>query len=354
MVDKLISKRALGLESYKVEPNLQGIILDKNEIPWSLNDKVKEALIIRIKDMDFNRYPDSSCAALKAAISKYTGVNADSISVGNGSDETIYTLLQVLINPGDTIAVHNPTFSMYKVYGTICGARIWEYNLDSNFMMKLDEFTASLQKEKPKVVFLCNPNNPTGRRLELTEIEQILKNTSGIVVVDEAYFEFSGQTAAGLLSKYENLIILRTFSKAFGLAALRVGYVLACPTIIGYIDRVRSPFNVNMFAQIAAAEVLDNIDTVTERIKTIKSERKKLAILLAQLDGLECFESWSNFLLIRSKYAGEINKRLREAGIYIRNFSNPILKDCLRVTIGSPSENDKFYEIVKEVLYEGV
>jgi histidinol-phosphate aminotransferase len=353
MINKLVSKRALELESYKVEPMMQGIALDKNEIPWSLDDKVLKALIKRIKAMEFNRYPDSGCVALKKAISKYTGIDTSSIGVGNGSDELINVVLQTFIEPGDTIAVQNPTFSMYKIYGSICGARILEYNPDSNFEIKLEEYIACLQKENPKMAFLCNPNNPTGKRLELAEIEQILESFSGMVVVDEAYYEFSGMTAAGLLPKYENLVILRTFSKAFGLAGLRVGYMLADPSVISCIDRVRSPFNVNAFAQVAAEEVLRNMDTVAERIEIIKAERERLRALLGRLEGLQCFESWSNFILLRSAFAGEIYKKLKDAGIYIKGFSAPILKDCLRVTIGSPEENERFYGIVKEVLYEG-
>lgn len=352
MIDKLVSKRVIGLEGYKVEPSVQGIALDKNEIPWSLSSKVEEAIFRRIRDMEFNRYPDGNCTELKAAISQYTGIDPAGIAVGNGSDELISVVLQTFIDSGDTVAAHNPSFSVYKIDGTICGARVWEYNLDRNFGMKLEEFISCLQREKPKLVFLCNPNNPTGSRLELSEIEQILMKTDGIVVVDEAYFEFSGLTVAGLLSDYENLIILRTFSKAFGLASLRVGYMLASASIISFVERVRAAYNVNAFAQTVAVEVLKDLDTVTERIEIIKNERKRLAALLMKLEGLQCFESWSNFLLIRSTYADEMCRKLQEAGVYIRGFSNPMLKDCIRVTVGSSVENDRFYEIVKEVLYE--
>jgi len=354
MIDKLVSRKALELESYKAELKTQGIALDKNEIPWNLNEKVEEALIKKIWSMEFNRYPDSNCTDLKKAISRYTGIDTESIGIGNGSDELINVLLQTFINPGDTLAIHNPTFSMYKIYGTICGARIWEYNLDSSFEFKIDEFISCLQKEKPKLVFLCNPNNPTGSSLALSEIEEILKKTDGIVIVDEAYFEFSGVTAAGLIASYDNLIVLRTFSKAFGLAGLRVGYMLACPSVISYFDRVRSPFNVNTFAQAAAAAVLENIDIVTERIKIIKGERSRLTALLSEIESIQCFESRSNFILLRSSYARKIYKRLQEAGIYIRSFSNPILKDCIRISIGSPEENDSLYKVVKEAVYEGI
>lgn len=352
MINNLVSKRARELESYKVEPQLSGIALDKNEIPWSLEGKAQEALIERLRTMEFNRYPDSSCTALKAAISKYTGIGTSSIGVGNGSDELIYVLLQTFIEPEDAIALYNPSFSMYKIYGNVCGARIWEYELDQDFRIKLDEFITGIQKEKPKIVFLCNPNNPTGSRLELGELEQLLKSTTGIVVVDEAYYEFSGVTASKLLLEYENLIILRTFSKAFGLAGLRIGYMLASPEVISYIDRVRSPFNVNAFAQLAAEVALENLDLVSERTEIIKGERERLSKLLAELKGIKCFDSWSNFILIRTPFACEVNKKLKEAGIYIRGFSSPALEDCLRVTIGSRLENDAFYEALKEVLYE--
>jgi histidinol-phosphate aminotransferase len=354
MIDKLVSKRAIGLESYKVEPVTQGIALDKNEMPWSLGGKVLEAVINRIKAMDFNRYPDSSCTELKAAVSGYTGIDKAAIAVGNGSDELISVLMQTFIDPGDTIAVNNPSFSMYKIYGTICGARVWEYELDGNFKIDLEEFMDGLQREKPKLVFLCTPNNPTGNLTGLLEIERLLKKTEGIVVVDEAYFEFSGQTAAGLLSDYENLIILRTFSKAFGLAGLRLGYMLAAPSTIRYIDRVRSPFNVNALAQVVAVEALNNLDTVRGRIELIKFERERLAKLLNKLEGLQCYESRSNFLLLRTDNTEKVKKKLQEANIYVKGFSGGRLKDCIRVTIGNPVENDRFYELIKEVLNENV
>lgn len=350
MIDKLVSKRAAGLESYRVEPKVQGIALDKNELPWSLNSNVQEAVINSIRTMEFNRYPDSSCTGLKKAISEYTGVEPSSIAVGNGSDELISVVLQTFIDPGDTVVLSNPSFSMYKIYGTVCGARIWEYYLDDSFGMKPGEFIDCMRREKPKLVFLCNPNNPTGSRLEPEVIEEILKAADGIVIVDEAYFEFSGLTAAGLLRSHENLIILRTFSKAFGLAALRLGYMLASRDIISYIDRVRSPFNVNAFAQAAAVEVLRNLDAVMERVELVKVERERLWKLFNGLEGLKCYDSWSNFLLISTPRAGEIYSRLREAGICIKSFSSHRLRDCLRITIGSPQQNDSLYENIKEAL----
>ncbi|HWQ29509.1 MAG TPA: histidinol-phosphate transaminase [Negativicutes bacterium] len=352
MIDRLVSDRVKKLDEYKAEAEVKGIALDKNETPWSLGEKAREAVFKRLGSMEFNRYPDSSCTELKAAISGYTGVAVSGIAVGNGSDELISVLLQTFINPGETVAMHNPSFSVYKTDATVSGARVWEYDLDKDFGMKLEEFISCLEAEKPKLVFLCNPNNPTGIRLEPAEIEQILTKTPGIVVVDEAYYEFSGLTATGLLSKYENLIILRTLSKAFGLAALRIGYMLAAPEIAGYIDRVRALYNVNAIAQAVAVEVLKNPEVVAERTELIKKERARLSSRLKELMGLQCFESFGNFLLMRTKDAGRIFDKLLEAGICIRRFSNPALRDCIRVTIGTADENDRFYAVIKEVLYE--
>jgi len=350
MIEKFVAQRVKELEGYKAEANDLPIILDKNELPWGLSRDMREAVLSRILDMEFNRYPDSSCSELKKAISKYTGIDISSIAVGNGSDELISIVLQTFISPGDTIAVSDPSFSMYKVYGSICGARIWEYGTDSSFETEPEEYISCLEKVKPKLVFLCNPNNPTGGRLQLEVIEEILKAVEGIVVVDEAYFEFSGLTAAGLLRSYENLIILRTFSKAFGLAALRLGYMLAAEKIISYIDRVRSPFNVSTFAQLVAIEALENIDPILERAEIIKQERERLRKLLGGIEGLKCYESWSNFLLIGTPKAGEIQSSLKQSGICVKSFSGSRLGDCLRITVGSPVQNDRLYECIKEVL----
>ena len=190
---------------------------------------MEKALIKGIKAMKLNRYPDAGCSELKKVISKYTAVGTDSIAVGNGSDELIHMVLQAFTDCGDTIAVQNPTFSMYKIYGTVCGTRIWEYDLNSNFEAEIDGFIKGIQRERPKIVFLCNPNNPTGGRIKLEEIEKILKNTCVIIVVDEAYFEFSGLTAAGLLRNTKTSLIPGPFFQSFGLAGLRVGYMLASP-----------------------------------------------------------------------------------------------------------------------------
>lgn len=352
MMDKLVSKRVQGIKSYKVESKADGIMLDKNENPWCLDRTVKEGIMKRLEGLELNRYPDNDCTELKKELSAYSGVPAASITVGNGSDELIHMVLQVFADSGDTVAIQYPTFSMYKLYAVMCGAVVAEYKLEDSFEPDSEGFISFLKREKPKVAIICNPNNPTGKKFEVSSIEKILKEFPGILLVDEAYYEFSGITASGLLSKYDNLVILRTLSKAFGLAGLRVGYLLGNPELISYIERVRPPFNINSFSQTAAVEVLKKMDAAMKRINEIKGERERLSARLMVLESLECFESWSNFILLRSKRAGEIFNRLEDARIYVKAFSDPVLKDCLRITIGTPEENDRLYKAVKEVLNE--
>ena len=332
-----------GISSEKI------IDFSANINPLGFSSKIKEAITKNLNQL--SHYPDPESREAKKEISGYFKIDYENIILGNGSTELIYLIVQTLKPKKALVTI--PTFCEYEraLSNNNIPIEFYQSEEELEFSISINKIISQL--EGIDLVFLCNPNNPTGRRLELSGIEQILNKVSGIVLVDEAYYEFSGLTAAGLLSRYDNLIILRTFSKALGLAGLRVGYMLACPSVVSYIDRVRSPFNVNAFAQAAAVEVLENIDTVTERIEIIKSERKRLTELLTEFESLQCFESWSNFILVRSPYAGEIYKRLQAAGIYIKSFSEPILKDCLRVTIGSRLENDRFYEIVKEVLYEG-
>lgn len=353
MIDKLVSKKAQNIKSYKVESKVPGIMLDKNENPWYLDGAVRQNIIKRLENLELNRYPDNNCTELKEELSTYTGASTDSIIVGNGSDELIHMVFQTFLNPGDKIAVQSPTFSMYKIYADLCDADTAEYVLKDSFEPDPEGFLEFLKKENPKIAIICNPNNPTGKSFELPAIDKILKEFRGLLLLDEAYFEFSGITAAGLLPEYENLVILRTLSKAFGLAGLRVGYLLGNPALAGFIERVRPPFNVNSFSQAAAVEVLKNKDNAQKRIEEIKAEREKLAERLNGLDKLECLESWANFVLVRSERAGEIYRRLEEARIYVKGFSAPALKNCLRVTVGSPRENDILFEAVKEVLYEG-
>ncbi|MGE5632296.1 MAG: histidinol-phosphate transaminase [Caulobacteraceae bacterium] len=352
MIDKMISKKAMKLEAYKVEEKVRGILLDKNEAPWNVDDVIRKGIAEKLLSMEFNRYPDNACTELKNELSWYTGAGVDSICIGNGSDELIQITLQTFIDPGDKIVIQSPTFSMYKIYASMCGAEVKEYILNDSFEFDLDAYIEFILKENPKLIIICNPNNPTGGRLEIAELEKILKNYSGIVLVDEAYFEFSGLTAAGLVTMYDNLVVLRTFSKALGIAGLRVGYLLAGSPLVKYFERVRPPYNINAFSQAAAVEVLRNISLVKEKIDEIQAGRDRLTERLMELDGLECFKSWGNFILIRSPRGLEIYKRLKESGVHIKRFGDVLLRNCLRITIGSDAENARLCEIVKEVLYD--
>lgn len=352
MIDKLVSKRVQSIESYNAENKTEGIILDKNENPWNLDEEVRERIIKMLGDFKYNRYPDSSLSKLKKELSAYAGVSEASVVAGNGSDELIQMVIQTIADPGDTVATQCPTFAMYKLYGSLCGADIKEYMLGDGFDPDAEGYLSFLKRENPKAAIICNPNNPTGRIMKTCEIEKILREFSGILVVDEAYYEFSGITAAGLLDKFENLIILRTLSKAFGLAGLRVGYLIGNPKLISYIERIRAPYNINSFSQAAAVEALKDKDKALAKVNIIKEERNKLTARLMKLKDLECFESWSNFILVRSPRAKDMYMGLEKEGIHVKAFSGPLMKDCLRITVGTPEQNESLYKVLKEVLRE--
>lgn len=352
MIDKLISKRVKNIEAYNAENKTEGIILDKNENPWNLDEGVRERIVKMLGSFEYNRYPDSSYTELKRELSAYAGVSEASVVAGNGSDELIQMVMQTVANPGDTVATQCPTFAMYKLYGSLCSAEIKEYMLGDSFDPDVEGYISFLKRENPKAAIICNPNNPTGRIMKTCEIEKVLKEFSGLLVVDEAYYEFSGITAVGLLDKYENLIILRTLSKAFGLAGLRVGYLIGNPKLISYIERIRSPYNINSFSQAAAVEALKNRDKAMIKINLIKEQRNKLTARLTELENLECIESWSNFILVRSQRTKDIYMALEKEGIHVKAFSSPIMKNCLRITVGTPEQNESLYKVLKEVLKE--
>jgi len=325
------------------------IRLDLNENPYDISGLLKNEIGEGLQQNNFNRYPDPSGLKLKESISKYVDLDCNCIAIGNGSDELITLIIQAFLKKNDKILLHKPTFSMYKHYANIVDATILEYETDRNFELNINAFKTFIEKEKPKIIIICNPNNPTGKLLEVWQIEEIAKGYEGLLLVDEAYIEFCNKSSIKLLKSYKNIIILRTFSKAFGLAGLRVGYMLASSETIERIEKIRSPFNINAFSQSVAALVLENFDKVKSYIDIIKDERKRLYKRLSEMKELEVFESQANFILIRSNKKQLIYEGLLENGIKVRCFENEMLNDCLRITVGTPFENDELIKILEVI-----
>lgn len=340
---KWVSEKIKSLRAYEVEDYDCEIKLHANENPFSLPDELKPKFQDCINNLQMNRYPDPDCGQLKQAITDLTEIPAESLVVGNGSDELIQLILQIFCDTGDSYAFPDPTFGMYSIIGKGLGLIPKPFPLDENWDFDGDELLEFLTEKKARVVFFSYPNNPTGNCYSAGEIKKVISGFPGIVVLDEAYFDFAQKTFYQEIKNHNNLIVLRSLSK-IGLAALRVGYGMADAYIIEQINKVRLPYNSNTVSQEFAAGLLQNFLPIEKQINLILQERDRLLAELSKFNNLTVFPSDSNFILFRHSQDGEnLFKKLIENGILIRNLNaHPRLKNCLRVTVGTPKENDNF------------
>ena len=278
-------------------------------------------------------------------LAKDLGVNPEGLLFGNGSDELIYYLI---ITFGGPVSYPVPTFSMYGIISQTLGEKKIELPLDKDFDLDVDGFLKALRKEKPKLVFLSSPNNPTGNCFSTERILKIIEASRGIVIVDEAYQPFSSETGMlPLLKDYRNLVIMRTLSK-IGLASLRLGFMLGDPEIIREVNKVRLPFNVNSFSQAIAAAALKKKKEFRASIKNIVTERERLLEEMPKADGVIPFPSEANFILFRVEDPDYVYASLLKKGILVRNIKNAV-PGCLRVTVGTPKENTAFLKALNEI-----
>ncbi len=302
---------------------------------------------------NFNRYPDPLQVKLKNAISKIKGVPAQHIFLGNGSDEAIDVLFRVFCEPAiDNVIICPPTYGMYKVAADINNVEVKAINLTKAFELDLSEIIKAVN-ENTKMLFICSPNNPTGNIMHFEDVEYLLNNFKGIVVIDEAYINYSRQRSyIQLLTEYENLVVLQTFSKAWGLAGVRMGMAFSTTVIVDIMNKVKPPYNVSEPSQQIVLEALDNIKKVNDEIKTTVEERNKFGKnLREQKLALEVYPSEANFILAKFADANKVYDQLLEKGIVVRNRSTVELCDnCLRITIGTPNENEILLKALTELI----
>ncbi|MFC6102921.1 histidinol-phosphate transaminase [Olivibacter domesticus] len=291
---------------------------------------------------NYNRYPDPLQLKLKSKISQIKGVPTNSIFLGNGSDEAIDILFRAFCKPGiDNVIIVPPTYGMYEVSANINDIAIKRVNLTPAFQLNLEGIAEAID-EKTKIIFICSPNNPTGNSINRDDIETVLSNFNGLVIVDEAYINFSKQRSfIQELLEYNNLVVLQTLSKAWGLAGLRIGMAFASPEIIDIFNKIKPPYNINEASQILALEALENIDKVNNWIKETVKERELLDKMLLALPFVQqVYPSDANFLLMKASNPKDIYNYLVELGIIVRDRSSVILcENCLRITVGTPEEN---------------
>ena len=298
----------------------------------------------------YNRYPDPHQKVLKEAIAKNKGINSNQLFLGNGSDEAIDLLIRAFCIPGkDNVVVPQPTYGMYTVSAEINDVKIKACSLTADFDIDVDVLQTTWD-DQSKLLFLCSPNNPSGNLLSEQNVRTVLENFNGIVVMDEAYIDFTGSRGySSWLNEYENLAILQTLSKAWGLAGIRLGMCIANPALITILYRIKPPYNINTMTQQVALDGMSNVSGKEAWVKEIIEERESLKQALKKLSVTQhVYPSDANFLLARVNAAREIYNKLVNQGIIVRDRSNVILcDDCIRITVGTKEENSILLQALK-------
>jgi histidinol-phosphate aminotransferase len=347
----VIKPEVRGLSAYTLKHFDADVKLDQNENPYELPVDLKREVLDRMFHRPWGRYPEFVPAAMIRTLAKFTGWHEDGILVGNGSNELIQASLTVTLGPGRRLAIPQPTFTLYKLMATALQAQVNELYLHSeHFSFDVDKLIEA--SKTSDVVVVCTPNNPTGSLLDRDALIAILKNAGGLVLVDEAYHEFSGQTAFPLLSEYKNLVVLRTFSKAMAMAGLRFGYMMAHPEVTREVNKAKLPYNVNIFTLTAAEIVIERHSVLSRGIASLIQERERVFAELQKRPAIRAFPSKTNFILMRTpKPARELFDALYKKGVLVRDVSSyPLLDRCLRVSIGTPDENNRFLEALDQAL----
>jgi histidinol-phosphate aminotransferase len=347
----VIKPEVRGLSAYTLKHFDADVKLDQNENPYELPADLKREVLDRMLHRPWGRYPEFVPAAMIRTLAKFTGWHEEGILVGNGSNELIQASLTVTLGPGRRLAIPQPTFTLYKLMATALQAQVNELFLNSeHFVFDVDKLIDA--SKTSDVLVVCTPNNPTGNLLERDALIAILKNAKGLVLVDEAYHEFSGQTAFPLLSEYRNLVVLRTFSKAMAMAGLRFGYMMAHPEVTREINKAKLPYNVNIFTLAAAEIVIERHSVLNRGITSLIQERERVFAELQKRPAISAFPSKANFILVRTaKPARELFDALYKQGVLVRDVSSyPLLDRCLRISIGMPDENNRFLAALDQVL----
>ena len=327
------------------------IRLDANESFLTFPENIENEMVEALKNSALNRYPDPNATKLVEGFSKYFGVNPECVTAGNGSDEIISVIMNAFLQKGDKILTLDADFSMYRFYAEIAECKSVKYQKDDNLDVNIDEAIALANKEKVRIVIFSNPCNPTSRIVTKDDIRKLINNTDALVVLDEAYMDFAeNESLLGEFEKYDNLIILKTCSKALGSAALRLGFAVANKTLTNVIRAVKSPYNVNSVSQALGEVLFSHPDYIDDCIKAVVNSRKELysAILEIKSDKIEkTYETHTNFVFMKVKNAKQVFEKMKENSIIIRNMG-----DYLRITAGTKYENEKMLETFKKVLEE--
>lgn len=366
MIDRLVKQGVADLPEYIPGKSKEEVVkkygldyedvvkLASNENPFGPSPMAVKA--VQEWSEEVNTYPDSGAEALRKELAKRMSLIPGNIIVGNGSDEVMELAVKAFLEPGEEVVIPFPTFSMYESFTRLYSGKIVKHPLDASFQYNIDGLLEAISP-RTKIVFLCSPNNPTGSVIYPGDLRRIL-DREVLVVLDEAYAEFAQRSMVPLVKEYENLLVLRTFSKAYGLAGLRIGYGVADERIIDYLFRVKPPFNVNLLAQYAAVEALRDVEHLERTVAGTIAGRRYLLEELSKLPDVRVYPSQGNFILLELMGRGVSARRLAEEmmrkGVIVRSCEGFGLRDrYIRVSIGRKEENMKFLETFKEKFPHG-
>jgi histidinol-phosphate aminotransferase len=347
-VEEVIRADIRALSAYHVPKAGDMIKLDANESPYGLSGAARAEIAAAVANVRVNRYPDGGGDAVKAALRRSLDLGDDiGLVLGNGADELLQMLTTVVAKPGAVILAAEPSFVMYRLDAVYAGVRYVGVPLAADFSLDIDAMLAAIARERPALVWLATPNNPTGNSFPAADIEQILRAAPGLVAVDEAYGAFADASSSFLhrALEFPNLVVVRTVSK-IGMAGLRLGYAVAHPAWTAELEKVRPPYNINALTQAVVPVLLAHDAELAQNVAAICSERERLCAAIAALRRVTVFPTQANFVLVRVPDAPHWSATLRDAGILVKNLDggHPMLANCLRITVGTPAENNALIE----------
>ena len=361
-IKKLVQKEVIDLSCYEVKTILEQktdekiVKMNLNENFAIPNEAVEKLLLDTCRSIDVRAYPPPRGSLAIKAISDFLGFNESEISVANGADEIMDLLMKVFVRRGSKVMVVEPTFPMYTFFAELYGGKKVTVMLKKDFSLNVDAILKKADKDT-RLLFVCSPNNPTGNQFRESDIKRLLEEFKGVVVVDEAYADFATGSVINWIRDYDNLAVLRSFSKAFGLAGLRLGYLVSSKHIVKYVQRVVGPFNVNSVTQQAIVLALQNWSYFKEKINLVVNEREWLMKNLQQIDGVSPYPSDANFILFKvtktNLTSAVVTERMENRNVLVKDRGHlPLLENCIRVTVGTRNMNETFVSALNASLEE--
>lgn len=339
------------LSAYTLNAPECRVKINQNENPYDMPEEIKQEVLNRLANRPWSRYPTFVPVDLLVTMAKFSDWRADGILAGNGSNELIQALLSVTVGTGTKVLISEPTFTLYRLLIEVLGGEVISLPLTLNLKYDVDLIKNTAKENHADLIIICSPNNPTGCVIDDSDLIDLLETFPGLVILDEAYHEFSKHTVVPLLKRYNNLIVLRTFSKAMAMAGLRVGYLLSHPDLAREIAKAKLPYNLNFFSLTAAIVTMENFHLLTPIIDKLIAERERLFTELSKIPGLEPLSSKANFILTKTSInPSELMAKLQAKDILARDVSRyPMLSNYVRFSIGTEKENNELIERLQEI-----